>query len=246
MPTLTGYSRNEIIQIVLDMTGDGSSKFRNHMVQNFAAWQMEFFSLHDWNFAHNTPRCTPEPILRTIEGERCYSVPDIGSPTLNADQIESIVCISQGQGRKLTKTTLSEIRLNDPEGIQTGRPMFYFPLTMTEIELWPVPNVVEEFVVEGKFEANAAASFTNITDFSPLDIPYKYQDCFLQFIFCKGLRYQRDPRQKDEILIFKDQLRIAIAEDMRNLESNLRMKTTNETIGPPGSYDINYRLWNYY
>lgn len=243
MPTeILGYSRNEVVAILQDMIGNTSASLQNAIRTGISAWQMEFINMHDWSFTHNIPRCNPEPRLYTIPGQRCYSL-SFGAQVVWSNNVESIVCLTPGGERKLIATTMQDARINDPGGISTGRPTFWFPLNMEEIELWPVPDREEEFVVEGKFEPSFISG--NATDYA-LDIPYKYQDCFVQFCFVKALRRERDPRAKEEMMFFKEQLRIAITEDMRNLDSNLRMKTTNEQFVGANTFDLNFALWNYW
>jgi hypothetical protein len=247
MPTFDlGYSRNELASIIKGMIGNQSAKLETYIYQGITAWQYEFYGLHDWTFAHSPAMCGPEPTLDTIVGQRCYPINDIGSPTILTNNIEIITCITPNSARVLQKGTLSSLRMTDPQGISRGKPTIWIPLTLTEIELYPIPNISETFVIEGKAEPSFISGIGPATQFPtdyPLNVPYKYQDCFLQFCFVKALRQERDPRLKEELLIFKDQLRGCIAEDMRQLESNLRMQTTNEHFGSNVPYDINARLW---
>jgi hypothetical protein len=239
-----GYSRNELTSIIMDMVGNQSGSFQASIYKGITAWQYAFYNLHDWTFAHSAPRCGPEPTLNTEVGVRCYDISNFGSPVIFTPNIEHITCITANAARPIEKGTLAAVRRSDPEGRTQGQPTLWIPLNMNEIEFYPVPNVSETFVIEGKAEPNfiSGTGVSAPADY-PIDVPFKYQELFLQFCFVKALRRERDPRAKEELLIFKSDLRDAIAEDMRQLESNLRMQTTNEHFGSGVPYDINARLW---
>jgi len=240
MPSATtGYTRNELINLVMSMIGSNNANLSSYMQSCMSGWQNEFFQMHDWTWSHNTARCGPSPVLDTIIGQRCYDITSIGNPIVLANNIESIVCITSGGGRKLVKTNMQDIRAVDPEGIQQGRPTFWCWLNMTEIEFWPIPDVAERFVIEGKFEPDFISGASDVT----LQIPYKYQDCFKQYLYCNALQFERDPNFAPQLAVFQQKLKLAIDDDNRSLEENLRMKTVNEQITSPGIWDLNSRLW---
>lgn len=239
-----GYSRNELSNSIMGMIGQQSAKLQDYIYRNITAWQYQFYDLHDWSFAHNNSRATLVPTLTTVIGQRTYRVDTMGSPIVLTSNIEFITCITPGFGRPLEDGTLRNFRMSDPEGRSRGRPTIWLPININTIELYPIPNVVESFIIEGKAEPNFISGIgAGLPADYALDVPYKYQDLFLQFCFIKALRFERDPRRKEELLIFKDELRSAIAEDMRHLESNARMMTANEYHGSGAPYDLNSRLW---
>lgn len=242
MPTAAyGYTRNELINLIMSILGSNNAQLSNYIQTCFSNWQNEFFQLHDWTWSHNTSRNTPSPILTSVIGQRAYDL-SFGSPAplvLNSN-IETIVCITPGGGRKLFKVNTQDIRAADPQGNQQGRPIWYSMLDMGQIEFWPVPNVVEEFVIEGKFEPDFIDP--SVTD-STIQIPYKYQGIFIQYLLIKAKQFNRDQTWKDEATIFSGMLKNGVAEDWRNLEENFRVKTVNEQISQPGVWDVNTRLW---
>ena len=238
MPTRVGYTRNEVISIVQDIVGNSSASFLNALKTGISAWQLEFYNLHDWNFSLDQ-----KIFFNSIIGGVEYNVLDLSFPeeSIFNSNIESIVCITPGGQRKLIKATMDDIRTNDPGGISQGRPTYWYQLGFNVFGLWPIPNIVERFQVEGKHEAG----FISGSDLDyGLNIPYKYQDCFVQFCLVKALRRERDPRVAQEMAMFKEQLRIAVTEDMRNLDSNLRVKTANEQFLNAGNFTLNFSLWN--
>lgn len=240
MPTaLYGYTRNESINLIMSIVGSNNAQLSGYIQTCFSNWQNEFFQLHDWNWSHNTARSTPSPILTTVIGQRSYAL-NFGTPQVLNSNIESIVCITTGGGRKLFKVNTQDIRAADPEGIQQGRPIWYSMLDMGNIEFWPVPNIAEQFVIEGRFEPDFIDP--NVSD-TTLQIPYKYQGYFIQYILIKSKQFLRDQTWKDEAALFSSMLKNAIAEDNRNLEENFRIKTVNEQIQQPGVWDINTQLW---
>lgn len=238
MPTVAGYTRNEIISILSDMVGNNSVSFVNALKTGFSGWMLEFYNMHDWNFT-----LAGEVFFNSIIGGSQYNVLSLGFPEdfIFNSNIESMVCITPGGNRKLAKVTETQVRTWDPGEIAVGRPTVYYELGFNVFGLWPVPNIAERFKVSGKHEA---PYIDDTSGNNSLQMPYKYQDCFLQYCFVKALRRERDPRAKEELMIFKEQLRIAITDDMRNLESNLRVQTANENFGSTGAYNLNYVLWN--
>ena len=238
MPTSSaGYTRDELITNVMSIIGSNNIALQSYLINQISALQNEFYQLHDWSFAHNSPRSAPTT-FSTVVGQRAYDLLTLGLNIVTPN-IASIVCITANQGFSLINTTLESVRVNDPSGIVVGAPTFWFPVTMTQIELWPVPNVVLQYVVEGKQESTYISDPSNIA----LSIPYRYQGCFQQYVLIHAMQYERDPRYADEFKVFQMKLQAAIREDMRLLETNLRMLTSNEVLASPGAYDLNQRLW---
>lgn len=238
MPTSSaGYTRDELIANVLGIIGNNNIGLQSYLVNQISALQNEFYQLHDWSFAHNSPRSTPVT-FSTVVGQRAYDLFTLGQ-NIVASNIASLICISPNSGQSLMKTTLEDVRVSDPAGIVVGQPTFWFPVTMQIIELWPVPNIVLQYVVEGKAESTFISDVSNTN----LSIPYRYQGVFQQYVLIHAMQYERDPRYTSEFQIFQAKLNTAIREDMRNLESNLRLLTANEALSFPGAFDLNQRLW---
>lgn len=238
MPTaIVGFTRDEAINQIIDIIGNNSATFLTYLQTNITSWEYEFYYLHDWSFAH-VNGVADSVDLAVVANTSSYT---LNTATIGYEMdslnVEAIYSQTSGNERKLIPTTLRDIRISDPKQASTGKAMFYAPYGRQGITLWPTPNANETLYIDGKIHGTELNS--NIT----IPIPYKFQELFIQFCLTKALRRERDPRATSELQVFSNQLKYAIAEDLRYLESNLRMKTTNEEIFPPTQHDLNTRLW---
>ncbi len=241
MPTaVTGYTRNEFIAQLQDIVGNNSNTFLTQCQDNITAWVQQFYTAYDWNF------CLKNGVndnfkFTTVSGQSTYTIntANFGFES-NATYIESIYSQNPGQTRKLIKFEIQELRTGDPGQIATGYPFYWFPVTEKEILIYPTPSAGtagETLYCDGKvlgLEINSNVS---------IPVPYQKQDLFLQFCLYKCLRRERDPRTQEEYTFYKQLLSEAIQDDMRNEDTNLRVRTVNEQLGPGVPSDLNYRLW---
>lgn len=241
MPTpVTGFSRDEFIAQLVDIVGNYSQSFLTQCQNNITSWVQQFYTLSDWNFVLKNGVNDNFKFV-TVSGQSTYTIntANFGFES-NATYIESMYSQNPGQTRKLIKFEIQELRTGDPGQIATGYPMYWFPVTEKEVLIYPTPSsgtAGETLFIDGKVIGQEIN--TNVQ----IPVPYQKQDCFLQFCLCKCLRRERDPRFADELAYFKELYAQAVADDMRNEETNLRVRTVNEQLGPGYPTDLNYRLW---
>ena len=240
MPTaITGFTRDEVINQIIDIVGNSSSAFSVMLQNNITSWQYEFLGLHDWSFLRKNG--VADSI--SFSTSNAVSKYTLNTATIIAEMdntnVECIYSQTAGKERKLSKVELGEIRVGDPGQTADGDPYFWAPYGRQGIVLYPTPTGTETLYVDGK--THGTELHTNV----PLSIPYKYQDLFIQWCLFKALRRERDPRAREELQTFTGILKANISEDTREITSNLRVLTANEAIGTDADGDLNSRLWNY-
>jgi len=236
---IVGFTRNQFIDNIVDTVGNRSATFRAQCETNITSWVLEFYAESDWGFTYKNG---VNDLFRfsTIAGQSTYVINTANFGFESETQyIESIYSQTAGQQRKLIKFTLQDLRVSDPGQIAQGWPQYWFPAGNKEVVIYPTPmaGTTETLFCDGKVIGQEINS--NIT----LPIPYKFQDLFFQFCLVKCLRRERDPRRGEEKQSFELAKRSAIADDIRDEDSNLRFETVNEKLGPLIANNLNQRLW---
>lgn len=230
--SVLGWTRDEHIDRVLDTlgrTGDATLRARMESDINFA--QLAFWKLLDWKFAYkNGVEDSVSFTLATGTSTYVLNTASIGYEMRNTD-IDKLYIIDPSYSRTLDKTTLRKIRSNDPGRVSTGAPIVYAGSKHNEVEVWPIPdssvNGVEVFV-DGKVLPTWLSTSNQYTS-----IPIEYQETFNQYFLYRTLSRERDPQQKEELIIFKDMLKTDIQYDLKEVESNLSIQLGDE----PGNGD---------
>lgn len=226
---ILGLNRDEIVASVLDTlgrTGDTVLQTRLNRDINFA--QLKFWKLYDWKFAHkNGVTDVVKFTLQTGVTSYILDTATVGYEIRNTD-IEKLYIIDPAYSRTIDKVSLRDIRMADPGRQSVGPPTVYAPYKHNGLDIWPIPTAALNGVdvyIDGKV---MPAWIANSNDYP--SVPIEYQETFIQYFLVRTLSRERDPRQKEEMLIFKDMLATDIECDLRELENNLHIRLGNEAV----------------
>ena len=240
--SVTGFTRIDAINDVIDYVGNENSNFRSMLEKNITRWQHLFYKLHDWKFAHKNG-VADSISFALVADQSLYS---LNTATIGAEMaakdIETLYSQTDGKERSLHKTTLADLRRIDPGQQDTGSPTAYAPSGDRAIVVYPVPasaDLSDTLFIDGK-----VLGVDLDTDTTPLDIPYEYQEVFIKWLIFKALKRERDKGADSELLEFKELFRSIVADDNSDLESNLRWATEAEHFTQHGhEVPLNRVLW---
>jgi hypothetical protein len=225
--SVLGFTRDEFIDRVLDTIGrsdDSSLRTRMQTDINFA--QLAFWKMNDWKFAHkNGVTDLVKFTLQTGVSTYTLNTATVGYEIRNTE-IDRVYIIDPSYARTLDRITLREIRSIDPSRQATGAPSVYSESHHNQIEVWQIPDASVNGIdvyIDAKV---MPAWLTNGTDYT--NIPVEYQETFYQYFLYRTLSRERDPRQKEELQIFKDMLKTDVEFDGRELENTLHIKLPGE------------------
>lgn len=238
VPTaLTGFTRDQFITQIMDTVGNSSASFQSALESWITAWLYQFFKLTDWTWLHKNG-VADGMSFTTSNGVANYTMNTATCGyEINGTNIESVYIQTTGKARKLVKIDSDSLRTGDPGQEASSDPYFWAPFGRQGITLYPTPTATETIYLDGKI--HGAELNSNIT----IPIPYECHEILFQWCLTKALRRERDPRAKEELAILGPMLKVEITANMLELESTLRMKTVNETLGAANPQDLNTRLW---
>lgn len=248
MDALLGWTRLEIVNKVLDSLGrsnDGLLKSRLNEDINMA--QLAFWKFHDWTFAYKQLNFVDNFRFVLVNAQFEYVLTTLQCNfEARTSDIDKIYLISNNNtyDRVLTKITSREYRTMDI-GSHTGPPEFWAPVSHNKIQFWPVPDaaVVAQNTM-AYMDGKVMPTFLS-ADGQYSSIPIEYQESFIQYLLVRALSRERDPRQVEEANIFQSMLRRDIEHNLRDTESNLRMKWAEEEFLPDyGRTDLLSKIWN--
>lgn len=248
MDALLGWTRLEIVNKVLDSLGrsnDGLLKSRLNEDINMA--QLAFWKFHDWTFAYKQLNFVDNFRFVLVNAQFEYVLTTLQCNfEARTSDIDKIYLISNNNtyDRVLTKITSREYRTMDI-GSHTGPPEFWSPVSHNKIQFWPVPDaaVVAQNTM-AYMDGKVMPTFLS-ADGQYSSIPIEYQESFIQYLLVRALSRERDPRQVEEANIFQSMLRRDIEHNLRDTESNLRMKWAEEEFLPDyGRTDLLSKIWN--
>lgn len=224
---ILGFTRDEHIDRVLDTlgrTGDATLQTRMQTDINFA--QLGFWKMLDWKFAYkNGVNDNVKFALVANTSVYTLNTAAVGYEIRNTD-IDRLYIISSNYSRTIDKVSLRDIRAMDPGRESVGAPVVYAQSSHNKIEVWPIPDATvagTDVYIDAKV---MPAWLTNGSDYTT--IPVEFQETFNQYLLYRTLSRERDPQQKEELLILKDMLKTDVEYDLKEVESNLRINLEGE------------------
>lgn len=224
---LLGFNRGEIVSKVLDSLGrTGDTTLQDRLRQDINLAQLDYWKMTDWRFGMRNG--TEDGMSITlVSGVSNYMLDtaEIGEEMRNTD-IDKIFCITPGYARTLVKETLRAIRTWDPQRQRVGMPEFYANDSLNRIEVWPIPDDNVDgllLYIDGKV---MPTYMQNDSDYP--DIPIEYQSSFIQFLLCRALSRERDPRHTEELQILQNMMAQDGNYELKEVENHLRIKWPEE------------------
>lgn len=232
---ILGLNRDEVVAQVLDSigrTGDTALQTRLNTDINFA--QLAFWKMLDWKFAYKDG-LTDLVKFDIATGQSVYTLntATVGFEIRNTD-IDKLHIIDPAYQRTLDKVSSRDIRIADPGRQVLGPPTCYAGIKHNQVEIWPIPDLALNGIavyVDAKVMPAWIAQSTDYTS-----IPVEYQETFIQYFLYRTLSRERDPRQTEELQIFKDMLKTDIQYDLREVENTLHIKLPEEEASHGGDY----------
>lgn len=245
--SVLGFTRLELVTKVLDALGrstDTTLKARLNDDINFA--QLTFWKLLDWKFAYKNG-LEDSITFPLVLSQTSYT---LNTATIGAEmrgtEIDKVYVIDPQYSRTIHKVNLRDIRNYDPGRQVTGFPEIYAVTKHNEIDLWPIPDS-NAAGIDVYIDGKTMPTWLDADDDYP-SIPIEYQETFYQYFLARTMSRERDPRQAEELAIFKDMLKNDQAYDLREVESNLRFKWPEEELvdnsAYPGVNNLVRNIWN--
>ncbi len=248
MPSATqGWNRGEIVDKVLDTLGrTGDIELETRLLEDINFAQLHFHKMLDWKYLRKNG-VQDGLSLTLVAGQGVYTLntAEIGFE-MRVTDVDKIYSVNPQYASVLTRVDQREIRLTDPQLQQTSFPDCYAAVDHNRIQVWPIPSTSvngQILYIDGKVQP---AFMTLDADYP--DIPIEYQEAFLQYLTILGYKRENDPRWKDLMAEFEKQLREDKQNDLREVESNLRMKWPEEELNGGRNSDAAatawHRMWN--
>lgn len=231
MPSSTlGWTRLEIVNKILDSIGrSNDSTARSRLSEDINFAQLSFWKEFNWKFGwKNGITDSLRFALIASTSEYTLNTATIGKE-MRASNIAKIYATDTNYIRDLIKCDLQEIRHADPGLQNTGFPVKYAISSDNRVVVWPVPTSTEAgkyLYIDGKVQP----TFLSLDGDYP-DTPIEYQETFMQYLLVRALSRERDPRQTEELAIYREMLKRDKSFDLQQLESNLRIKEADEVVG---------------
>ena len=232
--SIQGFTRIEMVTKVLDTMGrstDNTLKARLNDDINFA--QLAFWKVMDWKFTYKNG-VQDSMKFTLVTGQTIYTLntATIGYEMRNTD-IDRMYVLDPSFARTIHKLPSRDLRRYDPGSQVEGFPEAYAPYKHNAVEVWPVPDANangKDIYLDGKILPTWLSSDSQYSV-----IPIEYQETFLQYLLVRTLSRERDPRQGEELAIFKDMLKVDQQYDLKEVENNLRIKWPEEEVGADGT-----------
>lgn len=182
----TGYSGDEIVDMVVEYIGNQSSQFRSYIEKWLPLAEFKFCKMHDWKFLLKRNR--PLTVASGTD-EYTLSVANIGYYMV-ADEVDSIFSIATGI--YLKKTDLETIRRMDVKqdnGSAVAQLTHWAPVSDNQIIVYPKTFSDTALRIDGPITPSALLDLSNYPT-----IPFRYQDSFIKYVMGEALDRENDSR----------------------------------------------------
>ena len=218
-----GFTGSDIVTRVQNYIGNTSSKFKTFVEQSLDLAQFRFAKSHDWNFLLKTGLS-----LTVTNGVPEYnlSIDSIGF-YMAAENVETIY--DETNGILVKRVDLNQIRrldsANDDGSDQDGATL-WAPAGDNRIRIWPPKIKSGTLKIDGKISPKSLS--TNLPSFP--DIPYRYQEGFIELVLAMALDHENDNRATIQFAKAVTIIREDIKDDLRQLANvdNPRFKSMAE------------------
>lgn len=246
MPSATlGWNRDEIVSKILDTLGrTGDSTLQSRLQEDINFAQLTFWKFYDWRWGA-TNGLTDGVYLTLVTGTNTYTLNTSGiTVEMRNTDVSKLYMTDATFARVLIKAELRELRTWDPGKTNQQCPEFYAESGNNSIELWPKPTSTVnglKIYVDGK----RMPTFITTGAAYP-DVPIEYQETFIQYLLVRALSRERNATATAELAIFKDMLKNDLQCDLKEIESNLRMKWPEEEYSIGNVTDTRDRaMWDF-
>lgn len=229
-----GYDGTEIIDRVVAFVGNKSDEFRDYVAKSLPFAIQRYVKMHDWSFLFKFDRT-----LTITEGTNEYelNIANIGfkMSTDNVSKIFSLV-----SGRQVVKVDITRLRDErrfynvDSQPVLT--PEKWAEIGDSRIVLSPELFEDGEIQVDGKIDTTALESAsalwdigTNPTAYDGVfpEIPYKYQEGFIEYVTSLALDRENDDRTSPKKQLADALIKLDIQDDTRRAGDELGLRFTS-------------------
>lgn len=225
-----GYDGTEIIDRVVAFAGNKTDKFRDYVAKSLPFAIQRYVKMHDWSFLFKF-----DLTLTITEGTNEYdlNIANIGFK-MSTDNVSKIY--STVNNRQITKIDIT--RLRDERRFYNGggsaitAPEKWAEIGDSRIVLSPELFVDGTLQVDGKIDTTAfedASALWNIgTNPTAYDgvfpeIPYKYQEGFVEYVTSLALDRENDDRTSVKKQLADSLIKLDIQDDTRRAGDELSL-----------------------
>jgi hypothetical protein len=235
-----GYDGTEIIDRVVAFAGNKSGEFRDYVAKSLPFAIQRYAKMHDWSFLFQYNLA-----LTVTEGTNEYilNVASIGFK-MSTDNVSKIYATERS--RQVVKRDITRLRddrtFYNSAGAPAIGPKFWAEIGDSTIVFGPELFETQVLRVDGKVDTTAFETASAVWDLVSNpgaydgvfpEIPYKYQEAFVEYVTALALDRENDDRssqKKGEALAL---VRRDISDDTRRSgdELSLRMHSLKEYFG---------------
>ncbi len=235
-----GYDGTEIIDRVVAFVGTKSDKFRDYVAKSLPFAIQRYVKMHDWSFLFKF-----NLNLVITEGTNIYdlNIANIGFK-MSTDNVSKIY--SEVLNQQVIKIDITRLRdrrsFYNSSGTAALGPTNWAEIGDSKIVLGPELFEDGQVKIDGKVDTtafeNASALWnvgTNPTAFDNVfpEIPYKYQEGFIEYVISLALDRENDDRAQVKRAEAQALVRLDVQDDLRRSgdELSLRFHTLKEYFG---------------
>ncbi len=187
MPSNTlGFSGQEIVNRVINYTGNSTVAFSTFVAQSLPLAEMRFCKIHDWRFLYRTN------LKMTLAGNTEEYTLDSGTIGyyMSSEDCETIT--DEVNGRVIRKVTVKDIRRLDPmriSGSTQDQVTHWAPTQDNKFLVYPFTFPSVQVTVDGYITPTALSDLSTYPT-----IPYRYQESFIEYVIAMALDRENDDR----------------------------------------------------
>jgi len=226
-----GYDGTEIIDRTVAFVGNKTEEFRDYVAKSLPFAIQRYAKMHDWSFLFRY-----DLALSVTEGTTEYvlNVANIGFK-MSTDNISKIYSTDLNQ--QVTKRDITRLRDDrshyNSAGAAASGPRFWAEIGDSTILLSPELFETQVLRVDGKIDTTAfetAVAAWNVTSapgaFDGVfpEIPFKYQEAFMEYVISLALDRENDDRADQKKAQALALVRRDISDDMRRAGDELSLR----------------------
>lgn len=235
-----GYDGTEIIDRTVAFVGNKTDEFRDYVARSLPFAIQRYAKMHDWSFLF---KYNLNLIITEGTNEYELNVANIGFK-MSTDNVSKIY--SEDLSQQVIKMDITRLRdkrsFYNSDGAAANGPENWAEIGDSRIVFGPELFETGEVKVDGKVDTTAfeiaSAAWdvgTNPTAYDAVfpEIPFKYQEAFLEYVISLALDRENDDRASTKKQLVDALIKLDIQDDTRRAgdELSLRVHTLREFFG---------------
>lgn len=226
-----GYDGTEIINRTVAFVGNKTEEFRDYVAKSLPFAIQRYAKMHDWSFLY---KYNLELTITEGTSEYVLNVANIGFK-MSTDNVSKIY--SETLSQQVTKRDITRLRDDrshyNSAGAAANGPRFWAEIGDSRILLSPVLFETGTVQVDGKIDTTAfetALATWNVTSAPDAfdgvypEIPFKYQEAFIEYVISLALDREIDDRASQKKSLADALIRRDISDDTRRAGDELSLR----------------------